>query len=93
MRREFQEESLKIGGAFGVATAGLSSQWSGAGEKRMQTTDVSSDITIHLTVNGAPQAITVDVRTSLLDLLRERLHLTGTKRAVTTVNAAHVRCT
>jgi hypothetical protein len=33
MRREFQEESLKIGGAFGVATSGLSSQWSGAGEK------------------------------------------------------------
>jgi xanthine dehydrogenase YagT iron-sulfur-binding subunit len=46
----------------------------------MQTTDVSSDITINLTVNGAPQAITVDVRTSLLDLLRERLHLTGTKK-------------
>jgi xanthine dehydrogenase YagT iron-sulfur-binding subunit len=46
----------------------------------MQTTDVSSDITINLTVNGAPQAIMVDVRTSLLDLLRERLHLTGTKK-------------
>ena len=46
----------------------------------MQTTDVPSDITINLTVNGAPQAITVDVRTSLLDLLRERLHLTGTKK-------------
>ena len=46
----------------------------------MQTTDVSSDITINLTVNGAPQAITVDVRTSLLDLLRERLQLTGTKK-------------
>src|ERR671924_2364179 len=46
----------------------------------MQATDVSSDMTINLTVNGAPQSITVDVRTTLLDLLRERLHLTGTKK-------------
>ena len=45
----------------------------------MQATDVPFDMTITLTVNGEPQAITVDVRTSLLDLLRERLHLTGTK--------------
>lgn len=46
----------------------------------MQATDVPLDMTIKLTVNGAPQAITVDVRTSLLDLLRERLHLSGTKK-------------
>jgi xanthine dehydrogenase YagT iron-sulfur-binding subunit len=46
----------------------------------MQATDIPSDTTIKLTVNGAPQAITVDVRTSLLDMLRERLHLTGTKK-------------
>jgi xanthine dehydrogenase YagT iron-sulfur-binding subunit len=31
-------------------------------------------------VNGAQQAVAVDVRTSLLDLLRERLHLSGTKK-------------
>ena len=46
----------------------------------MQTTDVPLDMTIKMTVNGSPQAITADVRTSLLDLLRERLHLTGTKK-------------
>ena len=46
----------------------------------MQATDVPFDMTITLTVNGAPQTITVDVRTSLLDLLRERLQLTGTKK-------------
>jgi xanthine dehydrogenase YagT iron-sulfur-binding subunit len=46
----------------------------------MQATDVALDMTIKSTVNGAPQAITVDVRTSLLDLLRERLQLTGTKK-------------
>ena len=46
----------------------------------MQATDVPFEMTITVTVNGAPQTITVDVRTSLLDLLRERLHLTGTKK-------------
>jgi len=46
----------------------------------MQATDIPSDRTIEMTVNGVQQAITVDVRTSLLDMLRERLHLTGTKK-------------
>jgi xanthine dehydrogenase YagT iron-sulfur-binding subunit len=43
-------------------------------------TEVPLDVTINLTVNGLPQAITIDVRTSLLDLLRERLQLSGTKK-------------
>src|SRR5438128_10228474 len=46
----------------------------------MQATEVPLNMTIKLTVNGEQQAITVDVRTSLLDLLRERLQLTGTKK-------------
>jgi xanthine dehydrogenase YagT iron-sulfur-binding subunit len=35
---------------------------------------------ITLVVNGAPHRVTVDARTTLLDALRERLHLTGTKK-------------
>ena len=46
----------------------------------METTDIALDRMVNLTVNGTPQVITVDVRTSLLDMLRERLHLTGTKK-------------
>ena len=46
----------------------------------MQATDVPLNTTINLTVNGAPQTITIDVRASLLDMLRERLQLTGTKK-------------
>jgi xanthine dehydrogenase YagT iron-sulfur-binding subunit len=38
----------------------------------------TSDITV--TVNGEERAVTVDNRVSLLDLLRERLGLTGTKK-------------
>jgi xanthine dehydrogenase YagT iron-sulfur-binding subunit len=46
----------------------------------MQATDVAPATTIQVAVNGVQQAITVDVRTSLLDLLRERLQLYGTKK-------------
>lgn len=35
---------------------------------------------IELTVNGVPQRMCADIRTTLLDLLREQLHLTGTKK-------------
>ena len=35
---------------------------------------------VSLTVNGAHQTVEVDSRTSLLDLLREDLHLTGTRK-------------
>jgi xanthine dehydrogenase YagT iron-sulfur-binding subunit len=35
---------------------------------------------IVLTVNGQRHKVTVDARTTLLDALRDRLHLTGTKR-------------
>ncbi|TPW29891.1 (2Fe-2S)-binding protein [Pararhizobium mangrovi] len=38
-------------------------------------------LSIHLTVNGAAQDVALDdPRVTLLDLLRERLHLTGTKK-------------
>ena len=35
---------------------------------------------MNFTINGQPAAVEVDVRTSLLDLLRDHLHLTGTKK-------------
>jgi xanthine dehydrogenase YagT iron-sulfur-binding subunit len=36
--------------------------------------------TIQVTVNGARHSVEADLRTSLLDLLREHLHLTGSKK-------------
>jgi xanthine dehydrogenase YagT iron-sulfur-binding subunit len=39
-----------------------------------------SSAKIELTVNGRRESVAVDVRTSLLDLLREHLQLTGTKK-------------
>ncbi len=44
------------------------------------TPGMASDITVSLTINGKKQTLQVDTRTSLLDALREDLHLTGTKK-------------
>lgn len=41
---------------------------------------VSPDTTVSLTVNGQRLTVAVDTRTSLLDMLRERIGLTGTKK-------------
>ncbi len=38
------------------------------------------NITLDLTVNGRSHRVTVDARTTLVDALRDRLHLTGTKK-------------
>src|SRR3979490_553930 len=35
---------------------------------------------MHFTINGRPYELTLDVRTSLLDVLRDHLRLTGTKK-------------
>jgi xanthine dehydrogenase YagT iron-sulfur-binding subunit len=39
-----------------------------------------SEVEVTLTVNGQPRTLKVDPRTSLLDALRERMQLTGTKK-------------
>ena len=54
-------------------------------------------LSIALTVNGAPHRVELeDPRVTLLDLLRERLHLTGTKKACDrgqcARNAGRARC-
>ena len=49
-------------------------------------------LALQLDINDKAYELSVDTRTTLLDLLRENLHLTGSKKAVTTVNAVPVRC-
>ena len=39
-----------------------------------------SDVRLRLRINGEERDVSVDTRTSLLDLLRERVGLTGTKK-------------
>jgi xanthine dehydrogenase YagT iron-sulfur-binding subunit len=40
----------------------------------------SDMVTVHVTINGKAQTLTLDSRVTLLDALRERLALTGTKK-------------
>lgn len=40
----------------------------------------SEAVSVSLTINGSRHALTIDPRTTLLDLLREHLDLTGTKK-------------
>src|SRR4051812_25042809 len=42
--------------------------------------DTPQLLSVQLTINGQPRQLTVDSRTTLLDALREHLHLTGSKK-------------
>jgi xanthine dehydrogenase YagT iron-sulfur-binding subunit len=46
----------------------------------MPETDPRRNFDITLIVNGRPRPVAVDARTTLLDALRDRLHLTGSKK-------------
>ena len=72
-RRTFVGASVAAGGA--VATIGLLNGCS-ADEPRAE----SPATTVQLKVNGEDRELTVDNRTSLLDMLREHTELTGTKK-------------
>jgi xanthine dehydrogenase YagT iron-sulfur-binding subunit len=70
-RRTFLEGTVAAGGA--LVAGGLP-----AAAAEPAATGGSTSITVR--VNGTPVTAPVDNRTSLLDLLRERLKLTGTKK-------------
>jgi xanthine dehydrogenase YagT iron-sulfur-binding subunit len=71
-RRTFVGASVAVGG--GLAAFGL---LEGCSEepKHADTTTV-----VRLHINGEPREVTVDNRTSVLDMLREQTGLTGTKK-------------
>jgi xanthine dehydrogenase YagT iron-sulfur-binding subunit len=46
----------------------------------METLSPKRQLDVVLRVNGAEHRLTLDARTTLLDALRDRLHLTGTKK-------------
>jgi xanthine dehydrogenase YagT iron-sulfur-binding subunit len=51
-----------------------------AGNPQAAGIGASSMSKVSLTVNGKARELELDIRTTLLDLLREHLHLTGTKK-------------
>ena len=48
--------------------------------KPVENGSMQHEVDVRLTVNGASHHLGIDTRTTLLDLLREHLHLTGTKK-------------
>jgi xanthine dehydrogenase YagT iron-sulfur-binding subunit len=73
-RRTFVGASLAVGGA--VAAGPL---LSGCGDDE-ESRDESQSSVVRLRINGEQREIAVDNRTSLLDMLRERAELPGTKK-------------
>lgn len=57
----------------------------------MRLHDGESTITVR--VNRQQQTLVVEPRVTLVDALRDRLGLTGTKRAATAVSAGRALCT
>jgi xanthine dehydrogenase YagT iron-sulfur-binding subunit len=55
-------------------------QTTGSTRPRGDTQGTVPEVVVSLHVNGAPQQLKVDVRVTLLDALRDRLGLTGTKK-------------
>lgn len=65
--------------AAGAATAGLAATPSLEG-KPLRREEAAPPVEVNLKVNGDRRQLSLDPRTTLLDALREHLHLTGTKK-------------
>ena len=68
---------LLIVGTGTAATAAVLTDATAATAVSVQSAPTA---TVTLEVNGKPQSLALDTRTTLLDALREHLHLTGTKK-------------
>lgn len=73
-----RRELLKVGAAS-AATAAVSPSLA-FGENEQPVTPAPEMAHVTLKVNGKERQLEVDTRTTLLDALRENLHLTGTKK-------------
>ncbi|MFF7645163.1 2Fe-2S iron-sulfur cluster-binding protein [Streptomyces canus] len=77
-RRAFIATTTAVGGA--VVAGGVIGGTSLVGPEEAAAADASPSSRVSLTVNGTRRSVTVDNRTSLLDLLRERFGLGGSKK-------------
>ncbi|MFI6434990.1 (2Fe-2S)-binding protein [Streptomyces sp. NPDC050759] len=77
-RRTFITTATAVSGA--VVAGGLVTAPVALGGREAVAAEGPPGGTVHLSINGVRHAVTVDNRTSLLDLLREHLDLTGSKK-------------
>ncbi|MCG5262124.1 2Fe-2S iron-sulfur cluster binding domain-containing protein [Cupriavidus gilardii] len=80
-RRAFLGTTVAAGGITVLpATSALAQTAGAAPSEPVPATAGAPNAPVTLTVNGKRHRLALDVRTSLLDALRETLHLTGTKK-------------
>jgi xanthine dehydrogenase YagT iron-sulfur-binding subunit len=77
-RRTFIATATAVSGT--VVAGGLATAPTALGGREAVAAEGPPRGTVHLTINGVRHTVTVDNRTSLLDLLREHLDLTGAKK-------------
>lgn len=87
-RRTFVGASVAVGGAVTMIT--LVPGCSETADDSANTAS-STESPVRLRINGADHDLTVDNRTSLLDLLREHIGLTGTKKGCDQGPAEHAQ--
>jgi len=77
-RRKLLKASAAAGGA--VAAGPLVSEAEAQAIAQAAKPAAATSVNVLLRVNGTEHQVMIDPRTTLLDTLRERLHLTGTKK-------------
>lgn len=77
-RRKFIRNTAASSGAIAIAKIGSEAEAKSVIQPSQSAEP--SKVSVLLRVNGAEHQLLVDSRTTLLDALRERLHLTGTKK-------------
>jgi len=80
---EMSRRNLLIGTASSVAIGATSAKAQNSVPQPLTTAPVAETpamATVSFNVNGEVRALKLDTRTTLLDALREHLHLTGTKK-------------
>ena len=65
-----------VGVEAGLAVAGMATGSAAAAAPHPSGTGIA----VKMNINGTPRELTVDPRVTVLDLVREQLHLTGTKK-------------
>ena len=73
---EISRRGILVGGAATVALPAVAGAKTGGASQAV----APSRVPVRLTVNGQHHSLDLDTRTTLLDALREHLHLTGTKK-------------
>jgi xanthine dehydrogenase YagT iron-sulfur-binding subunit len=69
-----------MAGAAGTAAVPLVARTAHAATEPATPPDPLLPVDVRLDINGAPQVLSIDARTTVLDALREHIGLTGTKK-------------